>query len=62
MQALAEQDDGTIDAPSDEEVGAEDDDSDDSDAEVHTAVQDMVDKAQRQAAVSVRTGTHNFVS
>ena len=52
------QDDGTIDGPSDDEdgqVGEEDDDEDDDD-DADTAVQDMMDKAQHQAAVSVRTG------
>ena len=52
------QDDGTIDGPSDDEdgqVGEEDDDEDDED-DADTAVQDMMDKAQHQAAVSVRTG------
>ena len=52
------QDDGTINCPSDEEddeeVGADDDEVDEDG--VDTAVQGMMDKAQHQAAVSVRTG------
>ena len=53
-----EQDDGTIDGPSDDDDGqvGEEDDDEDEDDDADTTAQDIMDKAQHQAAVSVRTG------